>query len=91
MKNDFWSWVLVALLLLSSVSAAFLAYTYSNYKVRAAALEREVNQVNQDIVRMQTLAAEVAEYSKKNPAVTPILRDIAERFRTGSAPTNAPR
>ena len=91
MKNDLWSWLLTALLLLSSLCAAFLAYTFSSYKVRAAQLEREVYQVNQDITRMQTLAAEVSEYSKKNPAVTPILRDISERFRGGGAAANPSR
>ena len=85
MKNDAVSVLLVGLLLVTAVSAAVLAYTYSNYKQQVIALDLETRQFNQDIARMQALAGEVSEYSKKNPAIIPILRELQEGGRAGTS------
>ena len=86
MKNSAWSRLLIGLLLVSAGCAAVLAYTYSNYRQRVIVLEFEARQYNQDIAKMQSLAAEVSEYAKRNPAILPILRELQEGPRGGARP-----
>lgn len=89
MRKDTWNVLLVGLLLAASISAAVLAYTYSNYKRRVSQLEVEYYRINQDMGKLQSLVNDVGEYSKKNPAIMPILRDFQERFRAGPVPADA--
>ena len=90
MKNNAGVVILVGVLMLASISAAGLAYTHSKYKLRIAQLEVQTFEINQDVARMQALAAEANEYSKKNPAISQILKDIQDRFRAGPTQASPP-
>lgn len=87
MKNNLVATVLIVLLALTGLWAAFLVLQYNRYSSRANALQARVNEINNSRSIVQALANDALAYSQQQPALVPIL----QQFGLGSAaPAPAP-
>ena len=73
MKNNALAAVLVVALFALGLCACFQSLRYFFTLRRLAALQNQVNQVNFRLNVAQALVNESVEYSKRNPAIDPIL------------------
>jgi hypothetical protein len=90
MKKSPFTTILMVVLVLSALLSVFLCYAYVSNTRELALLRTQVAQVNNNRALVNALANEVMEYSKKNPAVLPILESITVRA-TNAAPAQAPK
>jgi len=67
------------MLLVSTIFTAVLTYRYVASLRKLRALQPVVVQINFNRNIMQALANELEEYSKKNPALEPLLRSISPK------------
>jgi hypothetical protein len=83
MKSNFVATVLVAVLMVSAVATVGLCYWYVRVLVYAQALQAQgqtlqrqlgVASRNNEIVR--AMASDALEYSKRNPAIDPLLQQL---------------
>ena len=87
MKNNALATVLVVALFALGLCACFQSMRYFFTLRRLAALQNQVNQVNFRLNVAQALVNESAEYSKRNPALDPILLQF--HFKAPAATTSA--
>ena len=89
MNRDPLSLVLAVGLLVSAVATAGLCYWYLQCTRMHRQAQEQVALINRNRALLQSLATETMDYSKRNPAIQSVLRDLNESVR--SAPlTNAP-
>ena len=86
MKNHVVAAMLVAALVGLGLGACFQAARYFFTVRRLAAIQNQVNQVNFRLNVAQALVNEAVEYSKRNPAIDPLLQQF--HFKMAPA-TNA--
>jgi hypothetical protein len=74
--------VLVGLLFLCGIATCILALVYVRSVGEMRKLQSQVNVITtqQNVVR--TLVAETVEYSKKNPAIDPLLQSVGAKTKT---------
>jgi hypothetical protein len=73
--------VLVGLLCLSSITAAACALLYVRASGEIRKLQAQVTSVNNNQAAVRSLANDALEYSKRNPAIHPILEAVGARPR----------
>lgn len=83
--------ILVGLLFASAIFSALLAtnYFFSMRSVRK--MQAQMNAMNLQRSRIQALAQESYEYSKRNPAIDPILREFGAKPKDAAASKPAGR
>lgn len=81
--------ILLAILGISAVVALVLAYMYARNVSELRLLNAQAAQINNNRAILNALAAESIEYSKKNPAIDPILVSIGAKQPT-AAPAPKP-
>jgi hypothetical protein len=86
MKNNLVATVLIVLLALTGLWAAFLVLQYNRYSARANALQVRVNEINNSRNIVQALANDAIAYGQQQPAILPILQQFG---LAGSAPAPA--
>lgn len=86
MKHNVLAAVLVVILFVLGLWASVQSVRYFFMMRQLAGLQNEVNQVNYRLNFAQALVNEAIEYSKRNPAIDPIL--VSFRFKT--SPTTSP-
>jgi hypothetical protein len=89
MKNNLVATVLIVLLALTGLWAAFLVLQYNRYSARANALQARVNEINNSRNITQALANDAIAYSQQQPALLPILQQFGLVGGT-PAPASAP-
>ncbi len=73
MKNSPLTTVLLLLILASALASLFYCWSLINKSRELRNLQAEVNRINYRGAAIQALANDAYEYSKKNPAIEPIL------------------
>ncbi|HEV2392022.1 MAG TPA: hypothetical protein VG146_06625 [Verrucomicrobiae bacterium] len=91
MRNSPLTTVLLFILFLSALASLFLCWRYIAYAREFRDLQREVVAVQSRRAFIQSLASETLEYSKRNPAIDPILEGAGLiPPNTGSTSNNKP-
>jgi hypothetical protein len=86
MKHNALLMLLVALLAVAVLMTAGLSYGYVRASQQLPALQEQANKVQRNRTLFQSLAADSVEYSRRNPAIDPILQSVG--FKRGA--TNSP-
>ena len=68
--------ILLTVLLVNVLATAVLAFGYIWQMREAQRLQAQINSINQTRNLVQTLANEALEYSKRNPAIDPLLQSV---------------
>ncbi len=79
MKKNPLAAILVGLLFISSISSALMAAYYFSTVRSVRTMQGQMNAMNLQRSRIQALAQEAYEYSKRNPAIDPILREFGAK------------
>jgi len=77
--------LLGSVFILLALGTSYLTFTYVQSLKKLQGLQAEVLVVNRNQTLLQNLAAESLEYSKRNPAIDPILQGM------GIKPKGAPQ
>lgn len=80
---------LATLLLVASTATAGLCYWYLQCTRQEQQVQADVTRINQNRALMQSLANDSVEYSKKNPAIVPLLQSFGLRTRTDTNASTA--
>lgn len=89
MKNSPVLPILVGVLFLCGVMTAAFSFWYFISVKELQRLQAQYISINNNRNAVQSLAAEAVEYSKKNPAIDPILFEFEVKSRA-AAPTGTP-
>jgi hypothetical protein len=84
MKRNLIGVLLAGIFCLSVLATAFLSFTYVRSARELQKLQHQAGLVNANRTRINALAAEAVEYSKRNPAIDPILHSLRIKPRPGS-------
>jgi membrane protein insertase Oxa1/YidC/SpoIIIJ len=76
MKTNLTATLLVALLVFSVAATAVLAFAHVQSARKLQRLQGEAAEINRNRAQLQALAAETLEYSKRNPAIDPLLQTV---------------
>lgn len=83
--------VLLVVLLASALTSLFLCWSYISKTRELRRLQGQAAQANNNLGIINALATDALEYSKKNPAIDPILESAGVKPpRTGTAPAASP-
>ena len=88
MKNQPLTLVLVVALALNAIAAPILTYWYVQTTRKLNALKYQVSEVNRNQSSLQALAGDAIEYSRKNPAIDPLLQTVGIKPKPGAAPAS---
>lgn len=86
MKRETLASLLVATVLLSVLATSFFCFRSVQLGRLQRRYQQEAGAINQNRVVLQRLVAECLEYSRKNPAILPVLESVGVRPRA-AAPT----
>ncbi len=86
MKNNQLTFILVGVFFLTTLGAAALTYKYISAYRREQALKFKLDYTQ---TFLNQLLTETAEYSKKDPGVTPILQSLATQNPAAMLPPRA--
>ena len=75
--------LLVAVLAVSALTSVGLCFKYISNARQFRALNTQMSFINQRMTAVQALAADAVEYSKRNPAIDPILETIGAKPKSG--------
>jgi hypothetical protein len=87
MKKSPLSSVLIVMLALSALASVAMFYMYNRHARELRSLQRVTNDIAVRQQILNALAAESLEYSKKNPAIDPILEAAGVKPGKTAAPT----
>lgn len=90
MKNSPFNAIFVAAVVVSSLWSIWLCYTLISRTRDLRLLQAQANVVNYQQAFVANLAGEAVEYSKKNPAIDPLLESLGIKQRSNAAATNKP-
>jgi hypothetical protein len=95
MKSNTLSTVLLGVLLISALFSVGLCYRYTRNNMETRRIRGALATINFQQMRFNSLLAETAEYSKKNPAVDPIIDPVLEALgikqKAGATAPQAPQ
>ncbi len=89
MKNSSTTAVLLGLLAVSAVASALLSAFYIGNAREFRKLNSQVMFINQRTAAISSLANDALEYSKRNPAIDPILESVGAKPKPGQAPAKS--
>ncbi|MEW6157276.1 MAG: hypothetical protein AB1813_07575 [Verrucomicrobiota bacterium] len=94
MKNNLAGAVLASLLVLLVAATALFSYSYIRSVQKMQHLQVQSAMINFQRNRVQALANDTLEYSKRNPAIDPLLQSIGLKPKTdsgtGAKPSKSP-
>jgi hypothetical protein len=93
MKNNSLAVLLVGILGLSVVATAALSFTYVRSTRKLLFLSAHADRIKQSLAIMRSLASDSVEYSKREPAMEPILESVGIKLRNdagASVPSATP-
>ena len=90
MKNNQLTTILLGLLTLSALASVVLCWLYISNTRQLRGIQAQVAAINNRNVAVQSLANEAMEYSKRNPAIDPLLVSVG--LKPGkAAPADVPK
>jgi hypothetical protein len=90
MKNSPFNAILLAAVLVSSLWSVWLCYTVISRTRELRELQAGAAAVNHNQQTLAALANDAVEYSKKNPAIEPLLESIGVKQHAPTVSTNKP-
>ena len=90
MKNGPFNAIFLAAVVVSSLWSVWLCYTVISRTRELRELQGRANAFNYRQVGIQALLNDAVEYSKKNPAIDPLLESLGIKQRANAAVTNKP-
>ncbi|HOW67171.1 MAG TPA: hypothetical protein P5186_02550 [Candidatus Paceibacterota bacterium] len=78
--------ILMALLIVNAVASLWFSFQFGRYLGRVQGLSVVRNQITKNTSIFQALVNDTMEYSKKNPAIVPVLQNPTPRPQTTSSP-----
>lgn len=89
MQNNALTQLLVGLVVLSVLASSGLAFYYVRSVQALNRLQLQTAVINRNRSLVNALAADTVEYSKRNPAIDPLLQSVGMKPRpAGAAPAN---
>lgn len=79
--------ILVALIFCSALFSSLCVYLYVKGIVELRGLQAQAARVENSRNLLRALAAESVEYSKRNPAIDPLLQSVGLKTGTAAKPT----
>jgi hypothetical protein len=89
MKNNSLTTVLLWLVAISAVASILFFWLFISNARQLRTLQAQVGAINANRPIITGLANDAVEYSKKNPAIEPLLESVGIKARNGSV-TNKP-
>lgn len=89
MKDNPLGSLLVGLVCISVVATAFMAFTYVRTMRKVQQLQVHSAVINRNRALIQSMANDAVEYSRRNPAIDPILQAVGLKPRTNTNPPPA--
>jgi len=90
MKNSPLTTLLLAALALSALASVILCWGYISNARELRYLRAQTDAINNRQIGMNSLATDLVEYSKKNPAIKPLLESVNIKTDTSASSTNKP-
>jgi hypothetical protein len=90
MKNNPLTTILLGALTLSALASVVLCWLYISNTRELRSLQGQANIINNNRTVINALANDTMEYSKKNPAIDPVLESVGLK-PAKSAPTATPK
>jgi hypothetical protein len=87
MKNNGMTTILLGILTLSALASVVLCWLYISNTRELRTLQGQANIINNNRTVINALASDTMEYSKKNPAIDPILESVG--LKPGKAAPSA--
>jgi hypothetical protein len=87
LRNNAFTHLLVGLVVVVVMATSFLAFSYIRSVRKLNVLQLQTALISRNRTLANSLVNDVLEYSKRNPAVDPILQSIGAKPRAG-APAN---
>jgi hypothetical protein len=81
MKNNLVATLLVGLVGLEVLVAGVLCVRYLNVTALSPKLQERIDEVNRSQALVKSLANDILEYSKRNPAIDPLLQQFGLKAR----------
>jgi hypothetical protein len=85
MKNSPLTTILLVLAVIAAPSATGLCYIYISTTRELRDSQAKVAQINNSRMLINSLVGDLVEYSKKNPAIDPILESAGIKPKAGAA------
>jgi hypothetical protein len=85
MKTNVTAMMLVVLLGFSVLATSVLAFTYIQSARKLQRLQAEAAEINRNRALLQAMANEAIEYSKRNPAIDPLLQSVGIKPKPSSS------
>lgn len=85
MKSNSTTAVLLGVLAVSALTSVVLCMMWINNVREFRGLQFQVNEMQRNRMLATQLAGELVEYSKKNPAINPMLESVGIKQRAGAA------
>jgi hypothetical protein len=89
MKNNPLTTILLGVLTVSALASVVLCWLYISNTRELRSLQSQANMINNNRTVMTALANDTMEYSKKNPAIDPILESVGLKPSKSTAPAAA--
>jgi hypothetical protein len=90
MKNSPFNAIFLAAVVVSSLFSVWLCYTVISRTRELRELQTTAAVVNHNQQQLTALANDALEYSKKNPAIEPLLQSIGLKPNANASNTNKP-
>lgn len=81
MNNNYLAGALVGLLFLSALSASLFCFRYLTCMRKLSHLQGQFATIQNRRNQIQALANDAVEYSRRNPAIDPLLQDVSIKPR----------
>jgi hypothetical protein len=89
MKNSPLTTILLGVLTVSALASVVLCWLYISNTRELRSLQSQANIINNNRAVMTALANDAIEYSKKNPAIDPILESVGLKPSKSGTPAPA--
>jgi hypothetical protein len=90
MKSNSFASILLGVLFISALASVVLCYMWVQNVRQFRGLQQQVARMNQNKVVATQLAGELIEYSKRNPAIDPLLVNFRIKEQAAGAGTAKP-
>ena len=90
MKNSPLTTILLVLLAISALCSVWFCLSYISKSRELHALRSQTTRINGRGMAFNALLTDTMEYSKKNPAIDPLLETVGLKPKSGAAGTNKP-
>jgi hypothetical protein len=89
MKNNPVTTVLLGALIVLALLTVYALISFNHSSKEFRGLQQQVVSLQNNQIAIQALAVDLADYSKRNPAITPVLKTFGIEFGATNPPVGA--